>query len=194
MQLCLTDFYQRRSFSYLQNEQVELGRENGLSEQQIREYAKPCFNFRQMQEIRLAIENNTNAHQRKAMRHMYLDAEQMKKMRLKLEHGELLINPAIPAQVIYTGLISLLLCLGLGTLCTLASQGPYLKLNSETVTLKVDEAFEPIKYIDSVSEKKGTLLLPEHLDTSAEGNYLAVYHLLSQGEDIIRTLTVNIKK
>ena len=47
---------EERAFTCLQQEEIEKGRKDGLSEEQIGLYARHEFNYLQMQEIRLALE------------------------------------------------------------------------------------------------------------------------------------------
>lgn len=192
MELRLTDYYQRSIFSCLQNEQVELGRENGLNEKEISVYASPLYNFRQMQEIRLAIEHDTDPKQRKAMCHARIPAEQMHEMRLRLERGELLRNPAVPAKV-WAGVFAMIgAYAGLVMICMQAVNGPYLQLKQEEIVLEAGQPFQAMDYVESYSDGEGALILPSGIDTSEEGRKTAVYHFVSQSEDIMKSLVVSV--
>ena len=194
MTFSLINYYQKSVFSCLQNEQIEIGRENGLSEKEISEYAKPYYNFMQMQQIRLAIEHDTDPEQRKGMRHFRYSAEKMKDLRLRLEHGELLMNPAVPA-IVWAGLFAMTAAFaGLLLICQNSVKGPYLNLVTDEVVLEEGDLFDPMMYVESCSEKKGTLYLPENIDTSEPGRFAAVYHFVSDGQDIMRTLMISVMK
>ena len=58
----------------LQQEQIRLGRENGLSDAQVALYATSMYNFAQMREIRLALEHNADPRQLRSMLKSWLPA------------------------------------------------------------------------------------------------------------------------
>jgi len=84
-------FHASLSFEFfpLQKREIALGRENGLSKEQIELYASPCFNFLQMKEIRIALEHGMEKKKVRILADPQLEVEDMRKLRWRMERGEI---------------------------------------------------------------------------------------------------------
>ena len=70
---------------------------------------------------------------------------------------------------------------------------PVLQLKEETVTLRKGDPFEAMQYVQT-AEGRGTLHLPERIDTSRPGRKAAVYRLEYGHRQVMRTLLVNVEE
>ena len=176
----------------LQEEQVRLGRANGLTKKDVAEYAHPKFNYLQMQEIRLAIENETDPRQRRIMLDPALSAEEMRQMRLALERGECLKEKK-DLLWMYILAVPVLMTAGFFAACW-ENTGivPHLDLTDTETVLKEGDVFDAASYVRDVSE--GTLLLPQYIHTEKAGHYAAVYRLQSHNTELVRTLEITVEK
>lgn len=178
----------------LQKEQIDLGRDAGLNEKQIRLYAKHRYSFLQMQEIRTALTDGMSMRDvRKMCRPWYSDTD-MEKIRLSLQKG----GTAAQRSSIRTWCAcGALLVLGAALITDgyiRASDPLYLNLSASEVTVEAGEEFEPMKYVASYCEKAEKLSLPSGLDTMTPGTHAAVYRLKAGQEEITRILLVNVEE
>lgn len=183
----------RMQWNTLQKEQIELGRKEGLSERQIRLYAKHRYSFLQMQEIRTALADGFSIRDvRKLCRPWYSDRD-MEKIRLRLKNKEK--NPSgMSVRTWCAG--AALLVLGAALIISgyiRISERPDLSLSAAAVTLKAGEPFEPMKYVASCSQKAEKLSLPSGVDTLSPGTKAAVYRLKAGQEEITRILLVKVE-
>ena len=180
----------KNQMTLLQNEQIELGTKNGLSEKQIRLYAKKKYNFLQMQELRQGLEAGLTRKQMRILLHGSLSHQEMNALRTAMEKGEIPYRP-YPWILTECVLAAVLAGLGAGSM-RMVQDRPYLYLEKEQIRLKQGEAFDPSAYIRSVSNRRGKLILPVDLDTSSPGHKAAVYRLVSREGEIIRILYVDV--
>ena len=182
----------REKWKLLQSEQIELGIKAGLSQKDIRLYAKHCYDFLQMQEIRTALEEGLSREQVKRMCHSRLSHEEMEEMRKAMKQGEYVNRrPMIRYWILCAAL--LILC---GALIAqgyvLAGRQIYLDLSQNEVILEEGEPFEPMKYVAGYSMDAERLRLPADNDTSVPGTQAAVYTLRKGKEELTRILRVTI--
>ena len=174
----------------LQQEQIRLGRENGLSDAQVALYATSMYNFAQMREIRLALEHNADPRQLRSMLKSWLPAQQMEALRKRLERGEVVRSRSSYATAVCLAALS---CSAFSLAASgyfKSSERPYLTLTSNNALVNVGESFEPLDYVDSYPMEKGYLILPKEIDTSVPGTVAAVYRYHCDGQEIMRTLRV----
>lgn len=68
---------------------------------------------------------------------------------------------------------------------------PYLMLSAEEIDLLQGSHFDPMSYVISYSDGKGTLTLPE-IDMNEKGRQAAVYILRIEDTAIVKVLYVNV--
>lgn len=90
------------------------------------------------------------------------------------------------------GLVVVLFVIGLVFLSYVLSK-PSLHLTQMECEIEQGEVFDAMAYISSWSNLRGTLYLPENIDTSRTGSQLAVYRLEAGGRQIVETLVVKVK-
>ncbi len=77
----------QNEFNHLQKSEIYLGRENGLTEEQVAVYAKPEFDFYQMAEIRKGYENSLTEEQVAVYAKPIFNSSQMREIRWGYENG-----------------------------------------------------------------------------------------------------------
>lgn len=176
--------------TFLQKQEIEKGIRAGLKEAEIRHFASSEFNHLQMQEIRLAFENGLDVKKIKRMCHSSLSYKWMKWMRLEMEKGKKVEDLYLKKQIV----MLLIVCLSalFVNLFVPVEQDPYLTLTHSSVQLVVGDPFQPMDYIESYSKTKGTLILPDNVDTSKEGDQIAVYRLMSKDTLIEKILYISV--
>ena len=182
--------FAKKTWNTLQLEQIETGRRRGLSEKQIRIYARHSYDFLQMEQLRLAMEHGLDPYRMKPMRSCRLTHQQMESMRIRLERGEEVFTRM---DIKY-----ILACTALGVMTAalilegyLASkEHAYLNLKTDTVTLSAGTPFDPMSIVDSYPEGAQKLKLPETLNTETPSRQAAVYRLKAGNEEITRIVWV----
>lgn len=179
------------SFFFLQRREIAESRNCGLDEEQIRLFAKHCYNHEQMHEIRLALEHGYDRNQIKAMLRSDIVAEDMRDMRKRIEHGEIVKRKQSAAGLLKIVFLFLLILFVI--LFSWAGRNDSrLDLKTDTVVLKKGEVFEPMAYVSSYAGRKGRLILPEVISTEKQGTQIVVYRLQCGGQEIRKTLRVEI--
>ena len=175
----------------LQEEQVRLGYQNGLSRKQVKEYARVKYSWLQMQEIRLAIENETDPVQRKAMHDPHLCHEELCRMRSALERNEIIRRKKDTAWAGVLAVLVMMTALFLAGAWKGLENRLTLRLSGEILTLKEGEAFDPLLYVTGVSDD-AELELPQNVLTDVPGRRVAVYKARRGNEEITRMLEIDI--
>ena len=178
----------------LQKEQIELGKDHDLSDEQISLYASSRYNFAQMREIRLALEHRVDRKKIRCLLDPSLDVSQMAEMRRKLEHG---VMPRREGKwlkqtsLFFAGSSALFLTVSLLP----APMGEdSLRLNTDHIIVEEGEVFEPMRNVDGYRAEDGRLVLPDNVDPSVPGTVIAVYRLY-RGDRVTRKLVpVTVKK
>lgn len=178
----------------LQQEQISLGHQSGLSRRQIRLYAKHRYNFLQMQEIRTALEDGIEMKSVRRMCRPWLSDTEMEAIRLKLMRHETIQTG--------TGLGKICACAALIVLGAALITDGYIRaadhtsltLTGPSAVLEQGESFEPMKYVASYSDNADSLSLPSGVDTSRPGVQAAVYRLKAGSEEITRILMITIEE
>ena len=184
--------FPKRIWNTLQMEQIETGLKRGLSEKQVRIYAKHRYDFLQMEQLRLGLEHGLDPCRMKPMRKSRLSHQQMENMRIRLERGE---------DVSVFDIKYILACAALGIMAAalvlegyLASKEHlYLDLKTDTVTLQAGMPFDAMGIVDSCSESAEKLKLPETVQTDMPSRQAAVYRLQDGSEEITRIVWVVIE-
>ena len=184
----------KQSFEILQQEQIDLGRNHGLTKKQINVYAKKKYNFLQMQEIRFALENGCSSKDIRILCDASLSHEEMEKIRKQIEEGKTFQTlPTHFYQLIGGAFLIFLLC-AFSLTYHQVRQRPYLTLNTESITLRKGEPFEAMDYIQSYSNKEGILSLPTNIETTTIGKQIATYKLITGHDELLRTLIVIVEE
>lgn len=171
--------------SFLQQEQVRLALDHGVSRNLVLRFARPCYNFLQMEQIRLYLEKNGNGRKVSVLMNPRIPWRQMEDLRRRMEQGET-VRRTFPFPVVF-------LAVPLIAAAFFFSERPSLVLTTDSCTLRKGEPFDAMTYISAWSNPKGKLILPEGISTSETGTQLAVYRLESGGQEIVRTLSVTVE-
>ena len=178
----------------LQHEQVEFGKKAGLSEKDIKVYAKAKFNFLQMQEMRLALEEGVSRQEVKRRFKSSMNHEDMERLRREIKYLEK-YNEPINDDINLIPYYLSLLCAVLMVVMFLAfsffniNDKAYLEIVNDNVKVERGTSFNPYKY---VSYKESGELSFNDIDTSELGDKIVVYELKKGSDTFIRYLTVNI--
>ncbi len=178
----------------LQNEQVRKGKLSGLSDEEIRSYAKRCYNFLQMRELRRSIESGLSEKERRKLRDPSLPAGTMRVMREKMERGEAVRSRPFRFLQIIPLILPVLLVLLTAVSLAVNAGDPVLVLKESEITLQEGEPFCPMDYVACYSEKKSRLFLPAEIDTETAGTYAAVYRLVKEKQEISKILLIHVEK
>ncbi len=176
------------SLDSLQEEQVRLGRQNGLTAKDVHIYAKPSYNWMMMQEIRLILENETDTRRRRQLIKETVRPQRERMRQLLFPKALTLKEDGIWIGVLVLILLSVILFLRI-SLMRIRNR-PFLNLQEEAV-LQEGASFDPAAYVLSHSEGNLTCLTPQ-IDTGTAGDRVAVYLLAENGEEIIRMMPVHI--
>lgn len=183
---------EERAFTCLQQEEIEKGRKDGLSEEQIGLYARHEFNYLQMQEIRLALEAGKDSRLIQKAAVSWVPAREMHEIFAEAE-TEL---PEIPerkkrkvpirmiAAITSAGSLAVLLGMGLPEKRELS-----LELTAKEVRIPCGETFRPEKYVQACSED-AELILPEEMTADHPENRLAVYQAKWKSQEVQQILRV----
>lgn len=189
--------YRKRLFSYfndeltfLQNQEVELARKDGLSEKQIQLFASGEYNFLQMQEIRQILCENPEKKSYKYFLNSDLNYIQIREIGDKVKnheklHVSFLSKKIVGAFLLITIMLFVMLFVPIYT-------KPSLYLKQDIVKLSQGESFYPMKYIYTYSGK-GKLILPNVVDTNKKGNQIVVYRLITKEKKIEKILLIKIE-
>ena len=179
--------------SALQREQVELGRDHDLSEEDIRLYSASCYNFEQMRQIRLALEHRVDRKKIRAMCRPSLSVRQMEDMRKRLEKGLSGRQTAHMPEKAAGGLAAGSAVFLAVALFVPDSRTDTWSLKAQEAVVEQGEAFEPMQYV-SCRKEDGTLLLPENIDTGVPGSVMAEYRMVKGGRTERKYLRVTVKE
>ncbi|MBR2991366.1 MAG: hypothetical protein IKF51_07915 [Solobacterium sp.] len=183
----------RNRFTYLQAEQIRLGRAHDLPEDEIRIYAKYRLNYLQMEQIRLALEEHLNRKDIRKIAHFWIPAERMKLLREEMKIGD---RTSLHEALYFRR--NRRECLFLMLSCTLMivtftmlvremlAKDPEILLTVDETTLSVRDEFIPETYLSAAED----CILPQRKRMRGGGEYLAVYQTVFQGHRIARTLLV----
>ena len=155
------------SLDSLQEEQVRLGRQNGLTAKDVHIYAKPSYNWMMMQEIRLILENETDTRRRRQLIKETVRPQRERMRQLLFPKALTLKEDGIWIGVLVLILLSVILFLRI-SLMRIRNR-PFLNLQKEAVPC-----------------------LTPQIDTGTAGDRVAVYLLAENGEEIIRMMPVHI--
>ncbi len=181
---------EKEKYTYLQYKEIQTGREHGLSEQEIRLYARPRFNYLQMQFLRQALEDGLDSRELKKIAKTGLSVDEMKDYQVWIQYGREL--PVIfPAHVLKIMCIVLFF-----VICGFCA---YRWLNRETedplvltdteITLYAGDVFLPGKYVLS---SEGELVLPESFTAVQTGTRLVVYKVIGKNRETEKQLRITI--
>ena len=185
----------KNRFTYLQHEQIRLGQEHELSQEEISLYAKHRLNYRQMEQLREALEEHIDRRDIRRMAHAWMPAERMQKLREEMKLGD---RTAV-YDTLYHGVHGrtavcafLSVCLFLFSVyrmvCTVMAKDPVLSLTCDETILSVRDEFVPDKYTENTEA-----VLPERIRMRSGGEKLMVYSITHQGHRIDRTLLVHFQ-
>lgn len=187
------------SLSYLQKQQIEIGKANGLTCLQLIKIRKPWLNYRQMEQIRLGLENGLAASQIRQYADCSNSAEQMRTYRIALENSERIhpeVHPFAAATGIISGLAAVLFLLYVFFFKPFNGNAQnsqlVLELTETSIQLECGEVFEPSQYVKDSSDHSAQLIYPEDIDTSVPGSHTAVYQLISDTQEAIQTMRVRV--
>ena len=179
--------------SALQREQVELGRDHDLSEEDIRLYSSSCYNFEQMRQIRLALEHRVDHKRIRAMCRPSLSVREMEEIRRRLEKG-LSSRQTVRMLEKAAGILASGSAVFLAfALFVPESRASSWSLNAQEAVIEQGETFEPMQYV-SCRKEDGTLLLPENIDTDIPGSVMAEYRMVKGSRTERKYLRVTVKE
>ncbi len=181
---------EKEKYTYLQYKEIQTGREHGLSEQEIRLYARPCFNYLQMQFLRQALEDGLDSKALKMIAKTGLSVDEMKDYQVWIQYGREL-------PVIFSARLLKIACAVVFFL--VSGFCAYLWVNRETedplvltdteITLSAGDVFLPGKYVLS---SKGELILPDSFTAAGTGTRLVIYKVIVKERETEKQLRVTI--
>lgn len=183
-----------KRLTVLQQQEVLLGRQNGLSERDCSLYCHRKYNYLQMAEIRRGLENGLTYRQIRIYASASADYLQMEKMRKLLESGKTVHRAGrhhygLTAAAVFCGFAVFLLAAPAEKEIPLS-----LQLRQNEVKLACNESFDPAQYVDSYTEDPDTqLILPETILTDQPGYQTAEYRLKRKDQEIVQTLGILIE-
>ena len=190
---------EKEKYTFLQFKEISLGRAHGLSEEEIKLYAKPSLNYLQMQIIREDLERGTDHEKVRFIAKPWLSIEEMLDLQQELTQKTV---AEMPLLIRRRSLIFMILCL-LVPLCS----GIYLlyrhihpadplilKLREDAVTVSEGDIFEPSLYISDTSGRGAKLQMPERFTAEEPGTRLLVYRLHRGKEEVLRYLRVTTRE
>lgn len=178
----------------LQREQVEFGRKAGLSDKDIKVYAKSKFNFLQMQEMRLALEDGIPRQEVKKRFKSNLNHEDMEGLRKEIKELEKYNEPYVEDRVLlpyYLAALSAFLIIVSFVVISffVINNKVNLEIINDNVEVQKGASFNPYKYVSY--EESGELTFND-IDTNEVGDKAVIYKLKKGNDTFIRYLTVNI--
>ena len=185
----------KNRFTYLQQEQIRLGQEHGLSEEETALYAKQRLNYRQMEQLREALEEHIDRRDVKRMAHAWIPAERMQILREEMKLGDRetvneTLYHGVRGRTIACAVLSV--SFFLYSVCRAVSRAadrdPVLSLTCDETILSVREEFLPERYTENEEA-----VLPERTRIRSGGDQLMVYSITHQGHRIDRTLLVHFQ-
>lgn len=168
--------------TFLQKQQVLLGKKNGLSNTQIQMYASREFNYLQMEQIRLAFQQGVSEKVIHKMCHAHLSIDTLHALRTN--EKQTIHNTR--KYVIWFALLFV------SIVWMIPKEQPYFSLTQEEVTIHVGDPFDPMQYIDTYSYTKGRIEIPQMISTDTSGHYICVYRFISQNVKIEKVLHVYV--
>lgn len=183
---------EERAFTCLQQEEIEKGRKDGLSEEQIGLYARHEFNYLQMQEIRLALEAGKDSKLIQKAAVSWIPAREMHEIFADEENA----IPEIPEKKKRKIPFKMLAAIGsAGSLAILLGMGIpekkelKLELTAKEMKIPCGETFHPEKYVQEVSEE-AELILPEEMTAERPENRMAAYQAKWKNQEVQQILRV----
>ncbi|MBQ6450674.1 MAG: hypothetical protein IJJ29_01975 [Solobacterium sp.] len=190
---------EKEKYTFLQFKEISLGRAHGLSEEEIKLYAKPSLNYLQMQIIREDLERGTDHEKVRYIAKPWLSIEEMLDLQQELTQKTV---AEMPLLIRRRSLIFMILCL-LVPLCSgiyllyrhIQPADPLiLKLREDAVTVSEGDIFEPSLYISDTSGRGAKLQMPERFTAEEPGTRLLVYRLHRGKEEVLRYLRVTTRE
>ena len=187
------------NLTYLQKQQIQIGKTNGLTHAQLMKVNKPWLNYLQMEQIRLGLENGLAYSQIRQYADCRNTPEQMRIYRIALESNERIqrrISPLAAATGIVSGLAAaafLLYAFFFKPFTgSIQDNMLVLELSETSVQLECGEVFEPSQYVKTSSDHSAQLIYPDAIDTSIPGSHTAVYRLVNDIQETVRTMRVKV--
>ncbi len=183
---------EERAFTCLQQEEIEKGRKDGLSEEQIGLFARHEFNYLQMQEIRLALEAGKDSRLIQKAAVSWIPAREMHEIFAQTETA----IPDIPEKKKRKIPVRMVAAIGAaGSLAVLAGMAfpekkeLKLELTAKEVRIPCGETFHPENYVHACSQE-AQLILPEEITADHPENRLAVYRAKTNRQEVQQILRV----
>ncbi|MBR2067958.1 MAG: hypothetical protein IJ875_06865 [Solobacterium sp.] len=181
----------KKKLGMLQQEQIEIGLENGLAKEVIALYGKPCFNFLQMQEMRIALESGIPPQYVKKHFKKRIGHEEMERMRKEYEPKEKAFSLK-PYYAMFIASIALVIAL-LGYAYYAISHPLEIIFTQDEVILQQNDPFIPTQYIAEYTEGAKLKILHEP-DTSILGEQIAVYCIEKGRNSCQKSLHILVKE
>ncbi len=190
---------EKEKYTFLQYKEISLGRAHGLSEEEIKLYAKPSLNYLQMQIIREDLERGTDHEKVRYIAKPWLSIEEMLDLQQELTQKTVAEMPLLLHR---SSIIFMVLCL-LVPLCSgiyllyrhIQPADPLiLQLREDAVTVIEGDIFEPSLYIAESAGRGAKLQMPERFTAEEPGTRLLVYRLSRGKEELLRYLRVTTRE
>ena len=177
-----------------------------LTTDQVDLYAKPEYDNMQMQEIRLGREHGLTPDQMAVFMNPEISWESMNHNRVKIENANVIDKRAkanLYAQRLRNMFIVILIVTLVGTVSVgaylfhqyqmLQNQNLILTLTADEVTLDYGAVFNPIDYVEDYTKEDGVeLILPDVIDTHQIGKTEALYKIKNRVKTETAGLTINV--
>lgn len=181
---------EKEKYTYLQYKEIQTGREHGLSEQEIRLYARPCFNYLQMQFLRQALEDGLDSRELKKIAKTGLSVDEMKDYQVWIQYGRELpvIFPARLLKIVCAVVFFILSGFCAYRWMNRETEDPLVLTDTE-ITLSAGDVFLPGKYVLS---SEGDLILPESFTAAETGTRLVIYKVIGKDHETEKQLRITI--
>ncbi len=180
----------------LQREQIAFGKNAGLSDKEIKLYAKPRYNFLQMQEMRLALEEGISSKQVKRKFKSSLSHEDMERLRKELKDLKEYEEPINEEKILlpyYLAIIAMVVItfIYVGISFFNITHKPYLEVLSDYIQIEKGSIINPLDYVEYSNNNE---ISYNNIDTNKPGEKVIVYKLKKGSDKVIKYMTVDIKE
>ena len=181
--------------TFLQRSEIEKGRQEELSEEELRLFSRQEFNYLQMGVLRSALGSGLSREQVRQIAKPWIASDEMEELVKEMKDGK---SPPIPKKprsvpVLILGAVILSL---LGTAVIVITRPetdvPVLTLTSDEIRLACGMTFDPSAYVKEYQGEDARLILPDSFTAKTPEERLVCYELQTRDGTVRKLMRIRI--
>ena len=181
--------------TFLQRSEIEKGRQEELSEEELKLFSRQEFNYLQMGVLRSALRSGLSKEQVRQIAKPWIASDEMEELINEMKEGK---SPSIPKKprsvpiLIIGAVILSLLGIAVIVITRPKTDVPVLTLTSDEIRLACGMTFEPSAYVKEVQGEDAHLILPDSFTAKMPEERLVCYELETRDGTIQKLMRIRI--